>query len=597
MLQFPYGISDFNLIRKEHYLYLDRTHLIPELEQAGRQLVFLRPRRFGKSLLISMLAHYYDVNKAAEFETLFGGLAVGADPTPEHSRYLVLRWDFSEVSAQGDIEQIKQNLFDYLNASVEAFCLTYANILEEPPKINPDNALISVRNLMGAAQQAGHQVYLLIDEYDNFANEILMHDQSDEQRYRDLLEGEGIVKSLFKLIKAQASEGKIGRVFITGVSPLVLADVTSGYNVATSIFLEPEFHTLCGITTPELEELIETVITGCGQGNEQKIIILGLMRDFYNGYRFCSDMNQSRLYNPTLCFYFLRHYQKRGQAPTQMLDGNMATDAGRIRYIAQLPEGDKVIHRIMNEEQPLTLPYLEAQFGVVHVKKLQEDSRYMASLMYFLGILTVQAVGELGELQLGIPNLTIRALYVQQLLEQALPHPNDQQSVEELAKAFYQNADLDPLADYMEQKYFAVFSNRDYRWSNELTVKTAFLTLLFNDFWYVMDSEAVVQRRYTDLIMIIRPNMRRYAPLRDLVLEFKYVELKTLGLSAEQVRARPRDELAQLPVIKAALDEAQAQLLDYRQILAGKTGEPERLCALAVVALGFERVVWRAVMH
>ena len=375
----------------------------------------------------------------------------------------------------------------------------------------------------------------------------------------------------------------------------MLADVTSGYNVATSIFLESEFNDLCGISTPELEGLVGQVVAGCGQDASQQGLLLDLMRDFYNGYRFCANIRLPRIYNPTLCFYFLRHYQRRCEIPKQMLDGNLATDAGRIRYIAQLPEGSKVVGRIMDEQNPLTLPYLEAQFGVEQLTQLQEDSRYMASLMYFMGILTVQDVVGLGELQLGIPNLTIRALYVQQLLKQSLPHPNDQQSVEALAKAFYQSADLAPLADYMETKYFAVFSNRDYRWSNELTVKTAFLTLLFNDFWYVMDSERVLGRRYSDLVMTIRPNMRQYPTLKDLVLEFKYVSLKELGLSAEQVRGVSRDELAQLPAIQTALNDASQQLQGYKQTLTEQLGEPERLYAVAVVALGFERVVWRLV--
>lgn len=595
MLRFPYGISDFNLIRKEHYLYLDRTHLLTKLEEAGRQLVFLRPRRFGKSLLISMLAHYYDLQKTSEFQILFGDLAVGQSPTPEHNRYLILRWDFSEVLAQGDIEEIKRNLFDYLNTCFRTFCHTYADYLQQTPDINPENALASLRSLLDAIKESGHQAYLLIDEYDNFANEVLIHNPADQQRYHNLLEGEGIVKSLFKLVKAGASEGKIGRVFITGVSPLVLADVTSGYNVATSVFLEPEFNDLCGINTVELERLAGQVVADCGQYLPQQVVLLDLMRDFYNGYRFCANTEFPCIYNPTLCFYFLRHYQRHCEIPKQMLDGNLATDAGRIRYIAQLPEGSKVMGRIMDEQNPLTLPYLEAQFGVEQLNQLQEDSRYMASLMYFMGILTVQNVVGLGELQLGIPNLTIRALYVQQLLKQSLPHPNDQQSVEKLAKAFYQSADLTPLADYMETKYFTVFSNRDYRWSNELTVKTAFLTLLFNDFWYVMDSELVVGRRYSDLVMTIRPNMRQYPTLKDLVLEFKYVGLKELGLSAEQVRAIPRESLAQLPLVQNALNDASQQLQGYKQTLTEKLSEPERLCALAVVALGFERVVWRVV--
>ncbi len=594
MLRFPYGVSDFHKIRTDQLLYLDRTHLIPELEQAGYQLVFLRPRRFGKSLLLSTLAHYYDLNKADEFSTLFAGLAVGHHPTPEKNRYLILRWDFSKVSGQGDIEQIKQNLFDHINNSIQAFGEYYRSCLKQVPAIDAHNALSSLEQLLSMVQRSGQQIYLLIDEYDNFANEVLMHGQADEQRYRDLLEGEGIVKSLFKTIKGSASEGKIARVFITGVSPLVLSDVTSGYNVATSIFLEPRFNALCGITHEELGGLVAATLKACGHQDQQDSV-LETLRQFYNGYRFCTKLEQPLIYNPTLCLYFLRHYQRECEAPRQMLDGNLATDAGRIRYIARLPEGNKVIERIMDEQRPLTLPYLEAQFGVEHLQRLQNESSFIVSLMYFFGILTIRGVAGLGNLVMGVPNLVIQALYVEQLQHHALPRPQERELPYQLAEAFYQSADLEPLANYMESKYFAVFSNRDYRWSNELTVKTAFLTLLFNDIWYVMDSETTLKRRYSDLVMLIRPSMRQYDTLKDIVLEFKYVGLKTLKLSTEQARTQPRENLAELPLIKAALDEAETQLLEYKQVLTEKLQQPDRLRALAVVALGFERVVWRMV--
>lgn len=537
MINFPYGVSDFRLIRTENYLYLDRTASLIGLEQAGRQLIFLRPRRFGKSLLLSTLANYYDINTANEFDTLFGDLAVGKNPTPEHNSYLMLRWDFSKVSGQGNTEQIKRNLFDHINNSVSEFINYYHAYLKHTPTIDNDNALSSLEQLTTSVQLSGQKLYLLIDEYDNFANEVLMHDQVDEQRYRELLEGEGIVKSLFKIIKGDASEGKIARVFITGVSPLVLSGVTSGYNVATSIFLDPRFNALCGITQHELAGVVNATLQACGH-QAQADDVLETMQKFYNGYRFCPKPDQPLLYNPTLCFYYLRHYQREGEAPRQMLDANLATDAGRIRYIARLPEGTRVLEKILDEENPLTLPYLEAQFGSEYLGKLQQDSRHIASLMYFFGILTIRDVVGLGKLVMGVPNLVIRALYVEQLLNHALPQPKDQELPRQLAEDFYQSADLKPLANYMESKYFAVFSNRDYRWSNELTVKTAFLTLLFNDFWYIMDSEAVVKRRYSDLVMTVRPSMRQYATLKDLAMEFKYISLKELGMSGEQLKVQ-----------------------------------------------------------
>jgi hypothetical protein len=595
MIIFPYGNSDFHALRTRAELYLDRTAAIHSLEEAGRQLIFLRPRRFGKSLLLSMLANYYDINKADEFARLFGDLAVGANPTPEHNQYLILQWDFSKVSAQGDVGTITQNLFDHVNASIEGFLQRYQERLKFPVTIHAENAIASFESLGNSVKNSGQQLYLLIDEYDNFANEVLMQTRPDEARYKTLLHGEGILKTLFKAIKGGASEGKVGRVFITGVSPVVMSDMTSGYNVATSIYLDNEFNSLCGLTTSELQGLVETVTQQCQQPATTAATTLETMRVFYNGYRFCYDTTRERVYNPTLCFYFLRHFQKNCQPPEQILDGNLAMDAGKIHYIASQPGGDAVIQRALDEQHVLLVDTLEEKFGVETLQTLQQGERFMISLLYFFGVLTITGRGVIGELAFGVPNLVIRRLYLEELRKRALPAPQDTDTVRHLAGAFYQSADLQPLVDFMESKYFAVFNNRDYRWSNELTIKTAFLTLLFNDTYYIMDSETALQRRYSDLTLIVRPNMRQYPALLDMVLEFKYLGLKELGVSAEEVQGMSRAELQQLPLVVTALQDATQQLQQYRAVLVEKYREPQRLRCLAVVALGFERLVWEGV--
>ena len=409
-----------------------------------------------------------------------------------------------------------------------------------------------------------------------------------------MLEGEGILKSLFKIVKGSVAEGSIRRVFITGVSPLVLADMTSGYNVATDISLMPRFNTLCGITQPELGELVTGVLQHCGQDENQRDGLLQTLKQFYNGYRFCDQLTKPLLYNPILCFYFLRHYQDECKAPRQTLDGNLMMDAARIRYLASQPSGTGVVERILDEESTITLDVLENRFGVEKLTDLQQDESYLLSLLYYFGVLTIVDTDILGKLTLGIPNLVTRALYVDELRQRILPAPKDRIAVANMAEKFYQSADLQPLADYLEQKYFAAFSNRDYAWSNELTIKTAFLTLLFNDIYYVVDSETALQRRYADLVLVIRPSMRQYPTLKDIVLEFKYLSLGDLKLSGEQVREQSRESLAQLPAVQAALNEALQQLQHYRAVLAEKYQEPQRLCCIAVVSLGFDRVVWQA---
>lgn len=594
MLKLPYGNSDFYSLRTEGFVYLDRTHYIPLLENAGKQLIFLRPRRFGKSLLLSTLAHYYDINRKAEFEKLFGDLAIGQNPTAERNKYLVLRWDFSKVSALGDNATITQNLFDHLNGTIAYFQEQYESLLKSIIHITPHNAIASFESLASVVQASGYQVYLLIDEYDNFANEILMQVQSDQQSYLGLVRSEGILKNLFKSVKGNVSEGKIGRVFITGVSPVVLSDMTSGYNVAVNIYLEKQFNALCGITANELQDLLTKVVMECQHNPERVTSIMELMRSFYNGYRFCSDLAQERVYNPTICLYFLRFFQNNCEQPDQILDGNLAMDANKISYIASLPTGKTVVNSILNEQLPLVIPQLENQFGMEKLRNLKNDPNYMIALLYFFGVLTISGRGAIGGLILSVPNLVIHGLYINELKERLLPDGMERFTLQQMAEQFYQTADLEPLADFIETKYFAILNNRDYRWSNELTVKTAFLTLLFSDTYYIMDSEPALQRRYSDLTMIARPNMRQYA-LLDIVFEFKYLSLGELGLTGEQVRHQSREQLAALPLVQTALQNAINQLQHYQQVLIEKYQEPQRLRCLAVVALGFDRLVWQVI--
>ncbi|MBK8454253.1 MAG: AAA family ATPase [Thiofilum sp.] len=591
MLQFPYGISHFPTLRNEGFVYLDRTPSIPVLEQAGKQLLFLRPRRFGKSLLVSTLAHYYDINQTAQFAALFGDLAIGQNPTAEKNKYMVLQWDFSQISSLGTIEHIKQSLFAHLNEYIKTFAHYYASLLKVSITINPNDGIASFQALINAVKESGYQLYLLIDEYDNFANEVLMYNQGDKARYLALLEGEGILKTLFKVIKAGAAQGKIARVFITGVSPVIMSDMTSGYNVAKNISLDPRFNQLCGITTAELEPLVRKVLEDC-----KKTLfltpILDTMRQFYNGYRFSYSLQQPLIYNPILSFYFLDYYQLHCTAPHTMLDANLAMDAGRIRYIANLEGGREVIDSIIDEQNPVELDTLADDFGVENIGRIKQDKRYMLSLMYYFGILTLGGIASDGSLILTIPNLVVRGLYLEQLKKQALPDSPSTEKAYQVAKQFYRTGDLAALVDFMEHKYFKVFSNRDYRWGNELTIKTAFASLLYNDLYYVMDSETALERRYSDLIMIVRSNMRQYPDLQDFVLEFKYLSLEDLKLTGTELKNKTTTELKALPQVQMALQGALEQLEHYQQVLTEKYQEPKRLHCLAIVSLGFERLVW-----
>jgi hypothetical protein len=317
------------------------------------------------------------------------------------------------------------------------------------------------------------------------------------------------------------------------------------------------------------------------------------MRLYYNGYCF-TDAAANLIYNPTLALYFLKHYQSRCKAPANMLDKNLAMDGGKLSYIAHLPGGAELIVDALHDEADLSVPILADRFGVEDVMTLQKDTTFMASLLYYFGALTIAGLDALDKLLLRIPNLVIRRLYVERLQALLLPEAEDRAQGRLAAETLYQTGDLGPLCDFMEQRYFKVFSNRDYRQANELTVKTAFLTLLFNDLLYLMDSETAAGRRYADLTMIARSNARRLQVF-DLLLEFKFVKPGPLNLSAEQLRGMSREELAALPSVAQKLAEARAQTADYLRELRERYPIELRWRVYAVVAVGFERLVWEEI--
>ncbi len=257
--------------------------------------------------------------------------------------------------------------------------------------------------------------------------------------------------------------------------------------------------------------------------------------------------------------------------------------------------GESIIFQALNETPPLSLLELANRFGVNDMLNATKDFSFIVSLLYFLGILTLNGETEIGELRFKIPNLVVRKLYVERSFDMLLPTEAERALAPQIAKHFYQTGDLQPVCDFMEQRYFKVFDNRDYSWANELTIKTAFLTVLFNDVFYIMDSETELDRRYADLTMIVRPE-RRQLPLKNFLLEFKYLKFKEVGKSGEQVKQLTLEELNALPAVQQKLTESKKQLLDYQTRLKSKYDDcPLQL--ISVVTIGFERIVWQRIVN
>jgi hypothetical protein len=556
--------------------------------------LFLRPRRFGKSLLLSTLFNYYDVARADEFDALFGKLEIGGNPTPLRNRYFVLQWDFSCVDSSGNVQEVKRALHDHVNSCIKDFAVYYKDFLKTKIEVDPENAINSVKSLVTSVRTTDCSVYLLIDEYDNFANEVMMGVRRDSRaRYEALVFEEGPLRTLFKAVKSSTKESLFDRIFIAGVSPVVMSDITSGYNIAKNIYLEPMYNDLCGFAHEEVKRALEAAAAERGPEKADVSGALETMRTWYNGYKFAPGA-ENAVYNPTLTLYFVDSFHEKGAFPRKMLDANLAMDAGKLEYISQLPGGGQLLLNLSRRDHRAAIPEPADRFGIREMLDDRgKDRAFMVSFLYYFGVLTIAGLTDAGEVSMTVPNLVTKRLYVERLQLMLLPEPADRDDGASAAKRLYQTGDMAPLCEFVESRYFRVFRNPDYRWANELTVKTAFLTLLYNDILYVMDSEAEIDRRYADLTMIVRSDMRRFSIL-DVLVEFKFVSLKDAGLSGERARKLSPEELRALPPMVREMESAKAQVEDYGRALEGRHGNL-RLRKYAVVSLGFERIWWAEV--
>jgi hypothetical protein len=519
-----------------------------------------------------------------------------------------MRWDFSAVLPQEELASLKQALYDHINSCIHDFATRYSKILGINIHLNPNNAISSFASALTAVKQTPYRMYLLIDEYDNLANKVLMSGQvKSRQRYEALVKGEGVFKTLFSAVKSATSGFGLDRTFITGVSPVVMSDITSGYNIAENIYLKPQFNDLCGFLEEEIASTLEQLVAECHLEKEKVHSVLETMRTFYDGYTFNWRVNQL-VYNPTLTIYFFKEFQQICQAPVEMLDDNLAMDRSKLAYISRRSNGEQLIQRALQEKEPVTIKRLATRFGIAEILKAEQGTSFLASLLYYFGILTLGGRNQRAKLILRIPNLVVRRLYVEHLASFLLPS-TEQDAGQQAAETLCSTGDIEPLCDFIEQRYFPIFDNRDAPplspptlggSANELTIKTIFLTLLFDDSVYIMDSEMALERTYSDLTMIVRPEMRQYQ-LLDMLIEFKFVKLKNARgskkakLSGEEARAMSHTDVFQLPKVKDKMKEAVAQVKSYRQRLVNKYGSTLNLRTYAVVALGFEKVVWEEV--
>ncbi len=586
MKKLPYAIANFLTIREENYLYIDRTSYIRTLENmSGKSFLLVRPRRFGKSLWLNVLSRYYDLALASKFDLLFGDLDIGGNPTPLHNRYFVMNWNFSRIDSRGSVDDIAERMNEMLNSVIEDFLTYYEEFLPTPVSVKAQ-AINTLGSVLSVIAKTPYKLCLLIDEYDNFANEVMA---TDEGTYKGLVRKEGPLKTLYKGLKALMENSVLDRLFVTGVSPVVMSDITSGANIFKNLYLREEYNALCGFTQEEITGMLTGVVEHCGLPESSIREAEEMMNLWYNGSCFSAD-SDVKVYNPTLALYFLDYFMETCRYPSQMLDSNLAADEGKLEYLGRAVSGRQTVTDIFQKDRPLVINALADRFTLAAMlDRAGQDSTFLASYLYYFGMLTVSGRDAQGRICLAPPNLVTRKLYSDQILRFLLPLGADRNEAAEAVDRLIAHGELQPLLEFTEKKIFSVFSNRDYRWMNEFAVKMAFTTLLFNDITYALLSEPELSRGYADLCLIIRPDARKYQ-LSDMLFEFKYVSLKELNLGGEQVRDMAEKELLERTPVSKAFGDAKSQIRRYAGVLHERFGGQLRLKTYIVLSIGFERL-------
>ena len=549
MKKIPYGISSFETIQTENYYFVDKTKYIEQIENmGGRYLFFLRPRRFGKSLFISMLEHYYDINGADQFEKLFGDTYIGQNPTPLRNSYPVLRFNFSMVRTQGTVEELKYGFCLNIWVAMEAFIKKYKNKYnldegiskEIKSQVDPGYMLLVFQSEMKSKNVS---FYMIIDEYDNFANNILI--EHNEEIYQKITHSGGFLRNFFTLIKGLTDDREIDRLFISGVSPLVMVDVTSGFNIGDNISLWPVFGSMIGFNRDELKVLIEYYIPG------QHETLLPLLSEWYDNYCFDENLIESNIFNSTSILYFLKEYLALKRIPSNLIDENLRTDYGKLRFLIIQDKKLNGNFNILSEiaETQKTVSTLVRSFAL---DELISDNKFK-SLLFYLGFLTIESIDFAGNITFKIPNKLINTLLWDYIRKAISEFYSLDIMIDFLNKGFSLMA-LEgiwrPLFQHILDKFYEAVSIRDFTFHEE-GLKTFLLAWLNLTNLYDVISEKEKNKGYADICL--EPDRRFIEYVKyDYIIELKYIK-------AEEIETLAKEEVA----INQAVKTATAQLMQY----------------------------------
>lgn len=520
----PYGVADFATVIEQNLYYVDKTMFIPELEKQPRNLFFIRPRRFGKSIFLSMLYSYYDCTQSHKFQSLFGNLWIGQHPTPLQGKYQVLFLDFSQIT--GNIDKLETKFNSYLSINLDAFVRQYSEYYQAEMEeiLAQEDFEEKMELIFKAAKAHQYHLYLIIDEYDNFTNVIL--NERGENVYHAITHADGFYRDVFKKLK-----GNFERIFMMGVSPVTLDDVTSGFNIGWNISIKPEFDEMLGFSTTDVVEMFTYYKEhGSIPADSDIDAIVNDMKPWYDNYCFAKQAlkKKTRMFNCDMVLYYLRNYMDAGCPPEEMIDPNTRTDYGKMKKLLQFDklDGERkgIIRKIAEEEQIVTQLY--ESFSAYQIPKAE----IFPSLLFYYGMLTIKGTRG-SKLILGIPNNNVRKQYYGYLEE------------EYQAKAY---VDVNQLTDYyydmaydgkweeglrfMADAYAKVSSVRDGI-EAERNLQGFFMAYLNLNDYYITAPELELNHGYCDFFLL--PDLTHYASQHSYILELKVLSKKDFSAIVE----------------------------------------------------------------
>ncbi len=514
-----YAQADFATLIRENKLYIDRTAYIRQIEnESNTNLLFVRPRRFGKSLWISILTYYYGVQYKEQFASLFGYLAIGKNPTPLRNTYMLLTFQFAGIDVETEASTFygfRLNVMTGILMCMNAYTTYFSEEEKEEIKgIDTAANMIQLFFTLYKKKNIPYPIYILIDEYDQFANELLGH---DTDRFKAIVGASGYVRKYYEMIKYAANTGLVNRFFATGVSPLTVDSLTSGFNITSSLSLEYDFHDLLGFTESEVVYILKQV----GAQDADMPALIADLKAWYNGYMFNVEA-EGRLYNSDMIMYFASHYEKRQRYPRKMLDANIATDYSKVKKIFNIQGREEEFIPILKElttEGSVSAPITE--FFNLELNNFTEND--LISVLFYMGWVTIKAESE-GEHIFTMPNRVIEELYYNyfiDIVEQETGLNRTVPKIQDALKGISVNNDFHPFLALVKAVIDKDLSFRDAKGFDEKHLKMLLIPYLSLSSSHYVKSEPEWQNGYIDILLLKRANATtKY----NFAVELKYVK-------------------------------------------------------------------------